>query len=305
VSVRLASWGALVLAFAACAHPPVDARVRSWDADASVAAADARALVAEARARMDAELDPPALDWTDPRVVEGLANDCAFAPTQPRSSDEEKRDRAAGRDALSCHRVEHREQSCVNDPCHEETFADGCRDDCAGACDRCSTECVSSCGSCESQCTNDACRHACAASGATCHQSCLREVDRCTSGRCPGEGAKSYRQCREKLRETWLENSCANVCSRYWGCWRACTKRAGDDAEKALACSRTACDPDPHRTACLSACDERGGDESCRASCGAERCNMDLCPGPRDGYAPRSMLGGDAIDPLATDAGIP
>lgn len=176
--------------------------------------------------------------WSDARIVAELAKDCAFNP------DELKGDarlewmgtpQMGDSSALSCSAAF--EQSCTYDPCFTEEQTQ-CHPRCGNSCRQCGKGCASKCETCKSACKDDACRLSCAKSCATCHESCVRQRDRCATGTCTAE----YRQCRLKLKRTWLAKGCPKVCRGYLHCQELCTAKLKDLSQNYEKCSKP-CEP--------------------------------------------------------------
>ncbi len=200
-----------------------------------------------AAAAHEAPKDPKdalAKSYNDPRIVDALARDCAWDPTQDPERARLYKVEGEGDavDPLLCE-LEF-DQSCSYDPCYE-TEQEKCEPRCTAACTSCKTTCKSSCETCKKGCADAACQKTCAVSCAACQQACVQTRDRCATGAC----AEEYKTCRKNLKQGWKRNHCAKFCPSYMRCQMKCTEENKEKekyweiCEKKCAPLNKACNP--------------------------------------------------------------
>jgi hypothetical protein len=163
--------------------------------------------------------------WSDPRVVDRLADDCRFDPDTLPNAEQEKWGVSGGDDpespAMTC--TTPLEQSCVDDPCYEgPQGAIACTQACTQDCRGCGKACALDCHTCKHTCKDRACRVACAQACAACHETCVRNRDRCSTGGCE----PAYKGCWVAIAADWTKKGCAAVCKPFAACVDKCVKRA-------------------------------------------------------------------------------
>lgn len=226
----------------------------SASAAASAVAPAPSASAGVARAKPDAGAEagaPPTSDegdvaWTDPRIVDELAKDCAFTPRGVVRPKGVERDYWGDGTPLSCEWGLYG-QSCVVDPCVDEQ-KDVCNPRCQKTCEGCASTCVAGCQACKAACKGDgACAKACATKCGSCRQECLLAKDRCSSGAC----AKRNLECRKEMMAKWISSGCDKACKGFYACLEGCSDA---DAEKCHGACRTKtlgpCTP-VFRSACI------------------------------------------------------
>lgn len=201
-------------------EPRADAASPEAHADAS---ADARNPTADLLTNI-------ATNWSDPRLVALLAQDCDASYPIPPDPGEDSADQEAldlfqsWRDPLSCSE-DFVEQSCTFDPCFEGEH-DPCKARCAGGFDDCQGRCRASCGTCRASCTDDACRLRCATQCAGCLDGCVTDRDRC-GGAC----SREYAACTQRTVAAFAR-TCRAPCLT---CARACPDERMDCVTRCLA----------------------------------------------------------------------
>lgn len=153
----------------------------------------------------------PIVAYTDARVVAELAATCRWSPP-PDDGDP---------GPLSC--AAEMEQSCVYDPCFEETESQ-CKGACRSTCETCDARCGAACAPCAATCKDEPCRVACARETAACRQGCLETKDRCASAGCQA----AYEACNRKLLTDWKAGGCDAACGTYRACTEGCLGREDD-----------------------------------------------------------------------------
>lgn len=185
------------------------------DAATSVDAATSIDAAAPWRPKVRPELRSKAVTgWTDPRVVDRLEHDCAYAPERDPDPTllrqdfglDESVDPPVG--VLLCGGII--EQTCYPVPCDRTN----CQADCRDACDTCAAPCVTKCTACKAGCKDDACRRACAEDCARCHGACNAAADRCVTGTC----GKRFDACMRAFTAKFKASGCATQCDRQRAC---------------------------------------------------------------------------------------
>ena len=198
--------------------------------------------------------------WTDARVIDELANDCAFVPPPPAGESEYR-----PADLFRC--TVGYEQACAFDPCWEASQR--CKsDDCGRTCGTCNGTCTDSCQACKAGCSDAACKKACATTCASCKEDCNRTMDRCGSGTC----TKVAMTCGKKILATHSANHCAAACRAIDACSKKCDL-GSSDGDCYERCRQKS---DAKYTTCIEACGNAGGEcpLDCLLSSG---CSMALC----------------------------
>lgn len=221
--------------------------------------------------------------WSDPRVIDALAQRCDFVPDEPPPPH-------GGFDTppnmFRC-TIGHN-QSCNPDYCFN--VGEGCEHDCTKTCLDCGGACAKTCESCKARCKDASCTHQCAETCATCKQSCEGALDHCTSAEC----GKKHAACQKKVQASWRSGGCKAKCTRFQGCTTACDKAKDPDD------CRTKCEAQlsPGWKACTDKCDalrdankedEAGnclGDCYQTVPCSPFICQMGGVPEPEPSYGP-------------------
>lgn len=197
--------------------------------------------------------------WSDPRVVDALAQKCDYVPEERPPG----RGESTPADMFRCTIAHH--QSCNPDYCFGA--GDQCEHDCTTSCLDCGGACAKTCASCKSECNDASCTHKCAETCAQCKESCEGKLDHCNSAEC----GKKHADCEKKIQASWKRSGCSAKCTRYQSCMPLCDKardpeKCRETCEAQLAPGWKACydkcealrlaNKDDESTACLGACYE-------------------------------------------------
>ena len=183
-------------------------------------------------ATIDAAMTPSAIgptspsSWTDPRVIDAIAANCAWTPPVPKSPHGLGVARTTRHELpTSCSKSF--DQACVYDPCNDAETS--CSGDCTEKCESCGSTCVAACEACKKPCTDAACRKNCAVTCGACRQECIRNADHCHTADC----AKVAKACSAKLVAEWNQSGCRGVCRAAAACHAQCVKDYKEGCDQA------------------------------------------------------------------------
>jgi hypothetical protein len=154
---------------------------------------------------------PDAKSWTDTEVVNRLAADCHWRPTDPKDVDDHR-----SREPLSCHLPIH--EVGMLSPCDRDSNEE-CKPACNEDCNRCTGKCTGECESCKLACKDEACRRSCGERCGKCRQACVVAVDQCETTVC----AAGVAACETENAADLAKPACKVECGRASKCQSACT----------------------------------------------------------------------------------